>query len=98
MDWEVSGPTYTSNELRNELCGDAKIKVDDSKVFLFGLCYACRESKKDCIRRTIELKDVDFNKHPTYLEELLSSDNESHDVLTFQRSMSIEAINKETKG
>ena len=33
LDWQASGPTYTFNELRNELCGDAKFKFDASKVF-----------------------------------------------------------------
>ena len=40
--WQAAGPTYTFNELRNELCGDAKIKFDARKVFLYGLCYTCR--------------------------------------------------------
>ena len=94
VDWEASGPTYTFNELRNELCGDAKIKFDVSKVSLYGLCYTCQESKKDWITRTIELKDVDYFRHPTTLEELMAIDDESHDVFNFQRSMSIEAINR----
>ena len=47
VDWEVSGPTYTFNELRNELCGDAKFKFDVNKVSLFGLYYSCKESKKE---------------------------------------------------
>ena len=96
MDWEASSPTYTFNELRNQLCGDAKIKFDANKVSLFGLCNTCGESKKDWITRTIELKDVDYYKHPTNLEELLAVDDASHDVFNFQRSMSIEAINRET--
>ena len=49
------------------------------------------------MERTIELKDVDYFRHPTNLEELLSVDGDSYDVFNFQRSMSIDAINKETK-
>ena len=45
VDWEVSGPTYTFNELSNELCGNAKFKFDATKVSLFGLFYTCKESK-----------------------------------------------------
>ena len=97
VDWQAAGPTYTFNELRNELCGDAKIQFDANKVFLYDLCYTCKESKKDRMERTIELKDVDYYKHPTELEELLAIDADSHDVFNFQKSMSIEAINKETK-
>ena len=47
VDWQAAGPTYTFNELRNELCRDAKIKFDVNKVSLYGLCYTCRESKRD---------------------------------------------------
>ena len=46
VDWQAGGPTYTLNELRNELCGDAKIRFDANKVFLYGLCYTAREFKK----------------------------------------------------
>ena len=74
-----------------------KIKFDANKVFLYGLCYTCEESKKDWIERTIELKNVDFNKHPTNLEEFLSIEADTHDVFNFQRSMNVEVINKETK-
>ena len=49
------------------------------------------------MERSIELKHVDSNTHPTELEELLAIDADSHDVFNFQRSMSIDAINKETK-
>ena len=46
---------------------------------------------------TIELKDVDYYKQLKESEELLAIDADSHNVFNFQRSMSIEAINKETK-
>ena len=34
VDWEDSSPPCTFNELRNELCGDAKFKFDAAKVSL----------------------------------------------------------------
>ena len=64
VDWEVSGPTYTFNELRNELCGYANFKFDATKVSLFGLFYTCRESKKQLITRTINLERIDYYRHP----------------------------------
>ena len=64
----------------------------------FYMVYATHaESKKDWMESTIELKDVDYFRHPTKLEELLSIDGDSYDIFNFQRSMNIEAINKETK-
>ena len=96
-DWQAAGPSYSFHELRNELCGDAKIKFDASNLFLYGLCYTATEAKKQWIERTIELKDVDYSRHPTNLEELIAVDNESHDVFNFQKSMSIDAINNETR-
>ena len=97
VDWEVSGLTYTFNELRNELCGDAKFKFDAAKVSLFGLCYTCQESKKEWITRTIDLEYIDVQRHPTSLEELLAADANSYDVFNFQISLNIDAINEETK-
>ena len=35
------------------------------------------------MERTIELKDVDYYKHPTELEELLAIDADSHNVFNF---------------
>ena len=49
------------------------------------------------MERTIELKDFDYFRHPTNLEELLSIDGDSSVIFNFQRSMNIEAINKKTK-
>ena len=43
------------------------------------------------------MKKVDYLSHPTNLEELIAVDSESHDVFNFQRSMSIDAINNETR-
>ena len=52
------------------------------------------QKKKDWMTKTIEIKDVGYYKHPTDLEELLAIDNKSHNVFNYQRSMSIDAINK----
>ena len=38
-----------------------------------------------------------YHRHPTTLDELLAIDADSQDCFNFQRSMCIEAINKETK-
>ena len=54
VDWESSGPTYTFNELRNERGRDAKFKFDTGQVFLFGLFYSCKESKKEWINSTLK--------------------------------------------
>ena len=97
VDWQAAGPTYSFAELRNELCGDAKILFNKKQLSLNGLVFTYKESKKEWLARTIELLDVDYNKHPTTLGELLAVDTESYDCFNFQRSMSIEAINKETK-
>ena len=53
--------------------------------------------QKEWITRTIDLESIDFNRHPTCLEELFAIDAKSYDVFNFQRSLNIEAINKETK-
>ena len=74
-----------------------KFKFDANKVSLFGLYYSCKESKKEWITRTIDLESIDYLRHPTNLEELLAVDAKSHDVFNFQRSLHIDAINKETK-
>ena len=85
MDWEVSGPTYTFNEISNELCGDAKFKFDVNKVSLFGLHDSCKESTKEWITRAIDLESINFNRNPTSLEELLAIDAKSYDVFNFQK-------------
>ena len=79
------------------MCGDAKFKFDASKVFLCGLFYSCKESKKEWIIRNSELDVIDHVRHPTTLEELLGVDANSYAEFNFQRSLNIEAINMETK-
>ena len=34
VDWESSGPTYTFNELRDHLCGDAKFCFDAGHIYM----------------------------------------------------------------
>ena len=70
VDWQAAGPTYSFAELRNELCGDAKILFNEKQLSLYGLVFTCKESKKEWLARTIELLDVDYNKHPITLDEL----------------------------
>ena len=53
--------------------------------------------KKEWITRAIDLESIDYLRHPTNLEELLAVDAKSHNVLNFQRSLNIDAINKERK-
>ena len=45
VDWQAAGPTYTFNELRNELCGDAKIKFDE-KSYLYMYCTTHAKNPK----------------------------------------------------
>ena len=46
VDWESSGPTYSFNELRKALCGEAKLCFNADHIYLFGLAYTGRDSKK----------------------------------------------------
>ena len=64
VDWESSGPTSTFNELRDHLCGDAKFGFDVNHVYLFGLVFSCKESKKEWIIRTADLEQIDYLRHP----------------------------------
>ena len=74
VDWESSGATYLFNELRDILCGEAKMCFNPERLFLFGLAYTGRESKKMWSNRTIELEGIDFMKHPQDVETLLTFD------------------------
>ena len=47
VDWESSGPTYTFNELRNALCGEAKICFNADHMYLFSLAYIHRKGFKE---------------------------------------------------
>ena len=42
VDWESSGPIYKLNELRDILCGEAKMCVNADRFYLFGLTYIGR--------------------------------------------------------
>ena len=97
VDWQASGPTYSFTDLRNELCGDAKFKFDDTKVWLHGLVYTCTDSKKGWTSRTIDLENIDYLRHPKTLEELFDIDSDKYEVFNFQRALCIEAINNKTK-
>ena len=96
VDWPVAGEVYSYNELKNELCGDAKFKFDGARIWLSGLVWSYTDSKKAWTSRTIDLEDVEFQRHPKTLDRLFETDMENFEVFDFQRSMSIEAINHET--
>jgi len=96
VDWPVAGEVYSYNELKNELCGDAKFKFDGARIWLSGLVWSYTDSKKAWTSRTIDLEDVEFQRHPKTLDRLFETDMDSFEVFDFQRSMSIEAINHET--
>ena len=92
VDWESSGLTYNFNELRDILCGEAKVCFNADELYLFGLAYTGRESKKIWTTTTIELEGLDFQKHPQSLEDLLNFDTRG-ETFYFE---SIDAINNET--
>ena len=71
MDWEYSSPTYIFNELRDQLCRDAKFGFDVNNIYLFGTRFTCKEFKRDWITRTIDLEGIDFVKHLKNVKELL---------------------------
>ena len=96
VDWSVAGEVYSYNDLKNELCGDAKFKFDGARVWLSGLVWSYTDSKKAWTSRTMDLEDVDFQRHPKTLDRLFETDSETFEVFDFQRSLSIEAINNET--
>ena len=37
VDWESAGPTFSFNELRDALCGEAKYLCDANLMYLFSL-------------------------------------------------------------
>ena len=74
VDWESSGPTYTFNELRNALCGEAKFCFSANHMYLFGLAYTGRDSKKIWTTRKIELEGIEFRRHPNNIDALLEID------------------------
>ena len=96
VDWPFAGEVYSYNDLKNELCGDAKFKFDPDRVALSGLVWTCTDSKKAWISRTIDLVDVEFQRHPKTLDALFEIDMDYFEVFDFQRSMTINAINHET--
>ena len=64
VDWPVAGEVYSYKDLKNELCGDAKFKFDPDRIALSGLVWSDTDSKKAWISRTIDLADVEFQRHP----------------------------------
>ena len=93
-DWESSGPTYTFNELRDNLCGEAKLCFNANHIYLFGLTFTGRESKK--LLDHVELEGIEFHRHPIGPDARLEIDINA-EAFYFQKSLNIDAINKETK-
>ena len=68
----------------------------EQHLFIWLLFYL-QESKKDWIIRTINLEGIDFVRHPKTVKELRSIDSNVQGFFNFQRALSIDAINNETK-
>ena len=66
VDWPVAGDVYSYSELKNELCGDAKFKFDPARIWPSGLVWSYTDSKKAWTSRTMDLEDVDFQRHPKH--------------------------------
>ena len=96
VDWESAGPIFSFEELRDALCGEAKFCFDADHIYLFGLAYTGRDSKKIWTTRTAELVGIDLKRHPKNLEALLKIDT-NDEPFYFQKSLNIGAINNETK-
>ena len=64
VDWESFGPTCTFDELRDQLCGDAKFCFDVNNIYIFGIYFTCEEFKKDLITRTVDLEDIHSVRDP----------------------------------
>ena len=96
VDWESSGPTYSFNELRDALCGEAKFRFDADHMYLFGLAYTGRDSKKLWTSRTIALEGIEYQRHPDKMEALLNIDINTTPFY-FQQALNIDAINNDIK-
>jgi len=96
VDWESSGPVFRFDELRDALCGEAKFCFDADHIYLFGLAYTNKDSKRIWTTRTVELEGVEYRKHPDSLEALLKIDVHS-EPFNFQKSMNADAMNNEIK-
>ena len=56
VDWKSSGPTYTFNDLRDQLCGDAKFGFDVGSVFCLAFSFPARNPKKNGLPEQLILK------------------------------------------
>ena len=54
--WESSGPTYTFNKLRDQLCEDAKFGFDVNTIYLFGFSLHAKSPKKIGFKKPLILK------------------------------------------
>ena len=87
---------YSFDELRKALCGEAKFYFNADHIYLFGLAYTNRDSKKIWTTRTVDLVGIDYRRHPDNLEALLKNDIKA-EPFNFQKSMDFDAMNNEIK-
>ena len=77
-------------------CGEAKFCFNADHIYLFGLAYTRRDSKKIWTTRTVDLVGIDFRRHPDNLEALLKIDIKA-EPFNFQKSMDLDAMNNEIR-
>ena len=66
-------------------------------IYLYGLVFSCKElKKKKIITKTINLESINYLRHPTNIQDLLSI-KENPYVFNFQTALNMNAINNETK-
>ena len=65
-------------------------------MYLFGLAYTGKDSKKQWTSRTIALEGIEYQRHPDKMEALLNIDINAKPFY-FQQALNIDAINNETK-
>ena len=67
VDWGSAGEIFSFEELRNALWGEAKLCFDADHLYLFGLAYTETDSNKIWTTRNIDLKGIEYKKHPEIL-------------------------------
>ena len=86
---------FQRTSIRNALSGEAKFCFNADHMYLFGLAYTVRDSKKNWTTRTIELEGIEFQRHPKNIDSLLEFDTNA-EAFYFQKSLNIDANNNET--
>ena len=49
-----------------------KVQFDVKNIYLHGIWFTCKESKREWITWTTDLEGMDYARHPKSLEELLT--------------------------